>query len=56
MSASTLLERMVDPIGRVLTPEAARAILDVRADTETQQRIDELAAKLRALGVDPDKS
>ena len=45
MSAANLLERMVDPIGRVLTPEAAKAILEVRADNETQTRIDELADK-----------
>ena len=43
MSAATLLERMVDPIGRALTPDAARAILAVRADDETQERIDKLA-------------
>ena len=34
---------MVDPIGKALTPAAARAILAVRADDETQNRIDELA-------------
>ena len=45
MSAATLLEGMVDPIGRALTPEAAKAILAVRADEKTQQRIDELADK-----------
>jgi hypothetical protein len=43
--AATLLERMVDPISRVLTPEAARQILQVHADEETQRRIDELADK-----------
>ena len=43
MSASTLLERMVDPIGKALTPDAARAILAVHADDETQERIDKLA-------------
>ena len=36
---------MIDPISRVLTPEAARQILDVQADEETQRRIDELADK-----------
>lgn len=45
MSSSTLLERMVEPIGRVLTPEAAAEILNVRADSETERRIDELADK-----------
>ena len=36
---------MVDPIGRALTPAAAREILDLRADDETQRQIDELAEK-----------
>jgi hypothetical protein len=36
---------MVEPIGRVLTPESAAEILNVRADDETQRRIDELADK-----------
>jgi hypothetical protein len=36
---------MVDPIGRVLTPAAAEELLGVRADHETQQRIDDLADK-----------
>jgi hypothetical protein len=36
---------MVEPIGRVLTREAAAEILEVRADAETQRRIDELADK-----------
>jgi hypothetical protein len=36
---------MVDPIGRALTPDAAREILQLRADAETQRRIDDLADK-----------
>lgn len=36
---------MVAPISRVLTPDAAREILQLRADEETQRRIDELADK-----------
>ncbi len=39
------MERMVDPISRVLTPEAAEEIVNLRADEETQRRIDELADK-----------
>jgi hypothetical protein len=42
---TTLLERLLDLIGRVLTPEAAQQILQLRADDETQQRVDELAHK-----------
>ena len=45
MPAPTLLEQMVDPIGRNLTPEAAQEILGVQADPETQRRIDVLADK-----------
>jgi hypothetical protein len=36
---------MVDPISRVLTPEAAKEIVNLRVDDETQERIDELADK-----------
>jgi hypothetical protein len=36
---------MVDPISRALTPQAAAEIVNLRADTETQRRIDELADK-----------
>jgi len=45
MASPTLLERMIDPIGRVLTPEAAKEIVNLRADKETQHRIDQLADK-----------
>lgn len=36
---------MVDPISRSLTPQAAAEIVALRADDETQRRIDELADK-----------
>lgn len=45
MPTPTLLERMIDPIGRALTPRAAQELLALRADDETQRRIDELADK-----------
>ncbi len=48
MATGTLLERMVDPISRVLTPQAAEEILNLRTDEETQRRIDELADKCTA--------
>ncbi len=53
--ASTLIERMVEPIGRALTADAAREILDVRADHETQQRIDQLADKCNEGTLTPDE-
>jgi hypothetical protein len=45
MTSPTLIERMIDPIGRALTRDAAQEILALRADDETQSRVDELADK-----------
>ena len=39
------LDRLLDPLDRILTPEVARQIADLRADAVTQKRIDELADK-----------
>ena len=38
-----ILDRLLDPVGRSLTPEAARRLIDLRADPVAQQRMDELA-------------
>jgi hypothetical protein len=43
--ATTLLERMVNPLSRALTREAAEEIVGLRVDDDTQRRIDELADK-----------
>ena len=56
MPSPTLLEQMVEPIGRLLTPQAAAEILDVRADGATQQRIDELADKCNNGSLTPDET
>jgi hypothetical protein len=47
MSATLIstLDRLLDPVGRCLTPEVARAFVDLRADPEFQNRLDELADK-----------
>ncbi len=42
-SASQLLDRLLEPIGQALTPEAARRLVDLRADDETQRLMDSLA-------------
>ena len=39
------LERLLRPLPRGLTSELARALIDLRTDTETQARYDELAEK-----------
>jgi hypothetical protein len=42
---TTLLDRFVDPVAECLTMDAARKVVDLRADDATQSRVDELAAK-----------
>ncbi|MGH8067567.1 MAG: hypothetical protein ACRERE_20520 [Candidatus Entotheonellia bacterium] len=40
-----ILERLLDPIGRVLTPEVARQLMVLQADPAVQGRLEELADK-----------
>ena len=40
-----VLERLFDPLGRILTPEVARKLVDYRFDAKAQARIDRLARK-----------
>lgn len=42
---ATILARLLDPVGQCLTPEVARALVNLRADPTVQARIDELAEK-----------
>jgi hypothetical protein len=42
---SCLLEGLIEPFAECLTSEAARKIVDLRADATLQNRIDELAEK-----------
>ena len=44
-SDSTALEKLLRPLPRGLTAELARALVNLRADTETQARYDALAGK-----------
>lgn len=55
MATVTLLERMVDPISRAFTPEAAEEIVNLRVDDETQRRIDVLADKCNEGTLTPDE-
>jgi hypothetical protein len=38
-----ILDRFLDPVREILTPEVARAIADLRADVATQQHLEDLA-------------
>jgi hypothetical protein len=41
---AVILDRIIDPISRCLTPQVARRIVDLRADPEVQTLIERLAA------------
>lgn len=45
MAMATVLDRIFDPLGDVLTPESARRLAAWHADDETQRRLDELGEK-----------
>jgi hypothetical protein len=40
-----ILDRLLDPVGRCLSDEAARALAGLRADEETQAHVGDLAEK-----------
>lgn len=42
---TSILERLLDPISQVLTPDVARKLADLRADPTVQARLEELADK-----------
>ena len=42
---TSALERILEPVGRCLTPEVAKQLVNLRADWRTQARIDKLADK-----------
>jgi DNA-binding FadR family transcriptional regulator len=42
---TAVLDRLLEPVGRCLSPEAARQLIALRADDVAQARIEELADK-----------
>jgi inactivated superfamily I helicase len=45
MTLVSVLDKLLEPVGQSLTPDVARALIGIRADDDTQARIDELADK-----------
>jgi hypothetical protein len=43
--SGSILDRLLEPVGRVMTPDLARELVELRATPEVQGRIDELAEK-----------
>jgi hypothetical protein len=52
---TTLLDSVLDPMAECLTPEAARRIVDLRADPATQAKLDEYADKANEGLLTPDE-
>jgi hypothetical protein len=50
-----VLDRFLDPVRGVLTPEIARAIADLRVDAATQKLIEELADRHHEGQLSPDE-
>jgi hypothetical protein len=51
----SLLDRLLDPVTQALSPEAARRLVDLRADDVAQERIDLLADKCTEGTLSPDE-
>jgi hypothetical protein len=49
------LDRLVEPVIRTLTPEVAKALVELRADPELQERMDDLAEKSNRGRLTPDE-
>lgn len=45
MNRTSILSRLLDPVGALLSPEVAQRISSLKADEQTQSRLDLLAAK-----------
>jgi hypothetical protein len=45
MSATTVLDGLLDPLGRCLDAESARRVVELRVSPPVQQRIDTLAER-----------
>jgi hypothetical protein len=54
-SASTVLDRVLDPFTDCLTPQVAKRIVDLRAEPEAQARLDELADKANEGQLSPEE-
>lgn len=48
MATASILDKIFEPFGDVMTPETAARFVEMRADAEVQDRIDELADKCTA--------
>jgi hypothetical protein len=52
---TSILDRLLDPVTRCLTPEVARQLVALRADSQFQKRLDTLADKCTEGELSPDE-
>ena len=52
---TTILNHWLEPVGRALNVEAARRLLDLRADPDAQDRVEELADRNTEGTLTPDE-
>jgi hypothetical protein len=50
-----LLDRLLDPVARALTPDVARRVVALRADAQVQARVDLLADRCNEGVLTPDE-
>lgn len=55
MSMTTLLDRLMEPVGSSMTPEFARELVGLRAAPDVQERIDDLAEKCNDGALSPEE-
>jgi hypothetical protein len=55
ISPSDFLDRVLDPVGSALGPEAAQRLIALRANPEVQQRVDELAERANEGEITPEE-
>jgi len=54
-TSTDLLDRLLDPVGRALSPEAARRLIALRADADAQAKMDDLADRANEGLLTPDE-
>ena len=54
-ASASVLDRLLDPLARCLTPDSARALVKLRADAAAQTRIAELAEKCNEGSLTPEE-
>jgi hypothetical protein len=55
MTATSYLDRFLDPVTDAFTPEMARTVVNLRADADTQARIEVLRHKANEAALTPDE-